>query len=252
MKKRTEEKAVFLLEEIGGIDDRYLAEAMEFAGRVVENRKKTTRRASPWRLILPVAAVFLALAVGAGAILLPAMMRTGKSMSPNEEAEFYNGKSGAMYDRDGTKSVADGYGETGAPEATQAAGNNAPAAGNSDLNAALAEAVAARTLHAGETVAGDGNVYLAWQAAAGDPVSVSRALTADEAADLLAEAANGAPLSPAAVAGSDARVWIIRADGTVISPCRADLAATGEFPRYEFADRAPTAAFVSMVHAVTR
>ena len=96
MKKQAEEKAVFLLEEIGGIDDRYLAEAMEFAGRVVKNRKKTTRVASPWRLILPVAAVFLALAVGAGALLLPAMMGPGGSMARKEEAGSRSGTSGAM------------------------------------------------------------------------------------------------------------------------------------------------------------
>ncbi len=231
-----QKKSEILLETLGEVSDRYLAEYMEFSDRVAEKQGKTRKKTVIWsgmprdaKIALPIAAAFLVLVIGAGSLLYP-MLHMGASQKAstdehyrdgadmNREAEYYNIESG-----DGS-----------APKSTS--------------TNTLADAAYERTLSAGSTVTGDGNVYLAWQTEENGFIYISSALDTQSANALYEEIEKGA----AATEESETSVqtlWIIGDDGTVLSPYRFSGETDGSFVRYDTAERIPTDVFWWMVRA---
>ena len=231
MKNETKRKnAAVLLDEIGNIDDIYLAEAAERFAKSSENAEKRTHGAqipvrpkrAVWRVVLPVAAAFLALVVGT-AVLFPARARKGAA--PKED--FYDKASNIAAAQNGRDGNAAGLpnGSENLPESAETS-QEISAVYDRIFTAATPE----RTIPADVAPTGNGNAYLAWRTDGNSEISVGRALTAQEADDLFARLSR-LPARGADDAQPTAQAWVIRADGTVVALLAPNL-ETATFAAY--------------------
>ena len=89
-RKDTNRRAEYLMDEIGGIDERYLDEAIRYRGSPVREPLRTTRR-KPIRVLLAAASLVLVLAVGTAAVLT--MLRRDET----NDGDFYTADGESKY-----------------------------------------------------------------------------------------------------------------------------------------------------------
>ena len=187
-RKDTNRRAEYLMDEIGGIDESYLDEAIRYRGSTVREPLRTTTRRKPIRVLLAAASLVLVLAVGTVAVLT--MLRRDEP----DNGDFYTADGESKYLTELNR-----------------------------LDSLLQDCTqgdAFRPLAAGaEPDYFDGSVRLTVENRQTGERFVSRPLTDSEQRQVQAEfAASGTPV-PTGTQTPDYLVWVLLGDGSVVTPC---------------------------------